>query len=107
VEQFQSDRPHPRKTAPFSRNGADIARLAERLNPAGLDESYLHVWLRYPLLRRKFDPTNRRSALALKRAVDSWLAMDHELERLFAQWIGQSHNPLTRVSPTLPVESTV
>ena len=93
---FRAGKPHPRSVQPFERDDAQIARLTEQLNPAGLDDLYLHVWLRYPLLRRKFDPADHRSASALKRTVDAWLKLNPELRSLFSEWIQQSHNPRTR-----------
>ncbi|MDX3234052.1 hypothetical protein, partial [Streptomyces sp. ME19-01-6] len=56
-------------------------------NPSGLDDLYLHMWLRHPMLRRKFDPADQRSARNLKRTVDSWLALDQELEDGIKLWM--------------------
>ncbi|WP_173055803.1 carbamoyltransferase C-terminal domain-containing protein [Phytohabitans houttuyneae] len=93
---YQSTQPLPRTTKPFERDPAHITKLAEQLNPTGLDDLYLHVWLRYPLLRRKFDLTNPRNATILKKTIDTWLAKDPQLRRLFTAWIYQAHNPRTR-----------
>ncbi|MEV7040434.1 carbamoyltransferase C-terminal domain-containing protein [Amycolatopsis sp. NPDC051061] len=96
MDLYQEDGPRGRTTWPFERDEARTAALAGSLNPAALDDLYLHVWLRYPLLRRRFDPADRRSAQTLKRTVDAWLAADRDLARLFDRWIHQSHNPRTR-----------
>ncbi|MEV7040432.1 carbamoyltransferase C-terminal domain-containing protein [Amycolatopsis sp. NPDC051061] len=87
---YQEDGPRGRTTWPFERDEAGTAALAGELNPAGLDDLYLHVWLRYPLLRRRFDPADRRSAQALRRTVDSWLATNHELEAGIRLWISRA-----------------
>jgi carbamoyltransferase len=94
---FEADGPCLRNSALFERTEGRTAELSRELNPAGLDELYLHVWLRYPLLRRRFDPADQKSAPALRRTVDAWLARDNDLRHLFAQWIHQSHNPRTRI----------
>jgi hypothetical protein len=94
-----SEGPAPRTTEPFDRDETRVAELAGELNPTGLDARYLHVWLRYPLLRRRFDLTDPRGAQTLKRTVDSWLAANSELATLFDRWVDQSHNPRTRTSP--------
>jgi hypothetical protein len=98
---FEADAPRPRTSAPFERSEARVTELARQLNPAGLDDLYLLVWLRYPLLRRRFDPADHKSALALQRTVDAWLAMDDELNEGIWLWIkratGRDH---AAVSPT-------
>jgi carbamoyltransferase len=90
---FPATQPHPRTDQPFRRDPAQAARLARQLNPAGLDELYLHIWLRYPMLRRKFDPADPRSAHVLKKTVDTWLAMDRELDEGIRLWIRRAVGP--------------
>ncbi|MDX3227403.1 carbamoyltransferase C-terminal domain-containing protein, partial [Streptomyces sp. ME19-01-6] len=98
ADSFPEEKPHPRNSEPFQRDESQLAELAERLNPSGLDDLYLHMWLRHPMLRRKFDPADQRSARTLKRTVDSLLAMDEDLRSHFSRWIDLSHNPRTRVA---------
>ncbi|MFD8867827.1 carbamoyltransferase C-terminal domain-containing protein [Streptomyces sp. NPDC059590] len=98
ADSFPEDKPHPRSSEPFERDESQLADLAERLNPSGLDDLYLHMWLRHPMLRRKFDPADQRSARTLKRTVDSLLAMDEDLRAHFSRWIDLSHNPRTRAA---------
>jgi hypothetical protein len=90
AELFDADRPHPRTSGPFDRDESRLAALAEQLNPTDLDDLYLHVWLRYPLLRRRFDPADPQSARFLKRTVDNWLATDRELEEGIRLWISRA-----------------
>lgn len=93
---YRTDGPLPRTTGPFDRVPCTVADLTARLNPTDLDDLYLHVWLRYPLLRRTYNPADPHSARTLKKTIDNLLAMDPELGRSFAEWIRHSHNPRTR-----------
>lgn len=84
---YEADGPRPRNSAPFEQTEERVTKLARQLNPVGLDELYLYIWRRYPLLRRRFDPTDHKSALALQRTVDAWLAMDDVLNEGIRLWI--------------------
>ncbi|WP_410646475.1 carbamoyltransferase C-terminal domain-containing protein [Amycolatopsis sp. cmx-4-54] len=70
---YGADMPARRPLADMAAPTEDSAALRARLNPHGLDELYLNLWLRVPELKTGFDPANAAHLPALKRAAEEWL----------------------------------
>jgi len=68
-EQFHANEPHPRQVASFTLDPDESSRIRQQLNPYGLDDRCLRIYLESPDLNGKYDLTSYDDVRVIEQLV--------------------------------------
>ncbi len=80
--EYPEERPMHRPAPWVESADEEISKAGDLLNPAGLDDVYLFLYVYNPRLFNNFDPSDPRSAQALRRVVDALFSRHPEMRAM-------------------------